>query len=77
METTIARIIATSCNNGKKGVTNDVITPVQIKINLICFYGCAYYTTGGKGGAGGEIYSPSGKVRIQFHVGLFTMSCLS
>jgi hypothetical protein len=33
IETAIAKTIAINCNNGKKGVTNDVITPIQIKIN--------------------------------------------
>jgi len=35
------------------------------------------YTTGGNGGAGGAIYSPSGKVKIQLHVGSFKIVSLS
>jgi len=34
------------------------------------------YTTGGNGGAGGAIYSPSGKVRIHSH-SVPKISCLS
>ena len=33
METEIANIIAMNCKSGKKGVTNDVITPIQINIS--------------------------------------------
>ena len=49
----------------------------KLKLILIDLCEMSCYTTGGKGGAGGGTYSPSGKVRIQFHVGLFTISCLS
>ena len=35
------------------------------------------YTRGGNGGAGGAIYSPSGRVKIQFQTISFTIISLS
>lgn len=79
-DNTIAVINDKACNSGIISTASPVIQASHaptIEFSVLVSSFIVYSFIGENGGAGLDTYSPKGKVKIQFHSGLLTISCLS